>query len=143
MTLPIHKPDTEKKDHDAKGLSTHDISKEEASRHRPPQLTADELEAIRAAKLREIHKPAGVSIPKESGLSKVGLMQPLPGVSYLATSPTYYEMMSKAKNKRRGNPMNTRRQITENRITSNIMSFNQPVAFVDTSNMEVSMEYYT
>ena len=39
--------------------------------------------------------------------------------------------------------MNTRRQITENRITQNIMSFNQPVAFVDTSNMEVSTEYYT
>ena len=42
------------------------------------------------------------------GLTRVGLMQPLPGVSHLATSPTYYEMRAKNKQMRR-NPMNTRR----------------------------------
>jgi hypothetical protein len=36
----------------------------------------------------------GPSIPKSSALPKVGVIQPLPGVSYLATSPTYYEMMA-------------------------------------------------
>jgi len=51
-------------------------------------------------------------------------MQPLPGVSYLATSPTYYEMMARAKKSRSTNPTTTRRNITENRITQNIMSFN-------------------
>jgi hypothetical protein len=76
------------------------------------------------AKLREVHLPAGVSIPREPGLARVGLMQPLPGVSYLATSPTYYEMMARAKKSRSTNPTTTRRNITENRITQNIMSFN-------------------
>jgi hypothetical protein len=62
------------------------------------------------------------------GRDKISQMQPLPGLSYLATSPTYYEMMARNKKKNK-KVSSTRRQITENRITHNIMSFNQPVAF--------------
>lgn len=58
-------------------------------------LSPEELEAIRQEKMRQIYLPSGVSIPKEKGLARVGMMQPLPGVSYLATSPTYYEMMAR------------------------------------------------
>jgi hypothetical protein len=36
-------------------------------------------------------------------------------------------------NRNKGPIKSTRRQITENRITSNIMSFNQPVALIDNS----------
>jgi hypothetical protein len=34
------------------------------------------------------------AIPKTNLLPKVGVIQPLPGVSYLATSPGYYEMIA-------------------------------------------------
>ena len=32
------------------------------------------------------------SIPKTPGLPRIGQIQPLPGLSYLATSTSYYEM---------------------------------------------------
>jgi hypothetical protein len=38
---------------------------------------------------------------------------------------------------------NTRRHITEQRITSNIMTYNQPVALIDNTAMEVSCDYQT
>lgn len=30
------------------------------------------------------------------------ILKPLPGISYLATSPTYFEMMQKKKNSKKG-----------------------------------------
>lgn len=69
-----------------------------------------------------------LAIPKSSALPKVGVIQPLPGISYLATSPGYYEMMAHRmgqKTKKGGSQgRQTRRHITEQRITSNIMSYN-------------------
>jgi hypothetical protein len=64
-------------------------------------------------------------LPKSTTTPRVGMIQPLPGVSYLATSPTYYEMMARLnKTKKKGPIKSTRRLITENRICSNIMSYN-------------------
>jgi hypothetical protein len=84
------------------------------------------------------------ALPKTSAVPRVGVIQPLPGVSYLATSPTYYEMMARlGKTKRKGPIKQTRRHITENRICSNIMSYNQPVALLDSTGMEVSSEFHT
>lgn len=37
----------------------------------------------------------------------------------------------------------TRRKITENRISSNIMNFNSPTAVNDFSDMELSVDYHT
>jgi hypothetical protein len=34
------------------------------------------------------------SIPKTPGLPRIGQIQPLPGLSYLATSTSYYEMQA-------------------------------------------------
>ena len=65
-------------------------------------------------------------------------------ISYLATSPTFYEMMANNKNSRKAKATlhkQTRRTITKSRITANIMSFNQPTAVVDNSQMEVSSFY--
>jgi hypothetical protein len=65
------------------------------------------------------------ALPKSTTTPRVGMIQPLPGVSYLATSPTYYEMMARLnKTKKKGPIKSTRRLITENRICSNIMSYN-------------------
>jgi len=65
------------------------------------------------------------AIPKSTTTPRVGIIQPLPGVSYLATSPTYYEMMARLSKTRKKVPLkSTRRHITENRICSNIMSYN-------------------
>jgi hypothetical protein len=74
------------------------------------------------------------------------MIQPLPGVSYLATSSVYYDMMAqrmKTEKKRKGPIKQSRRTITESRITSNIMSYNQPVALVDNSIMEISADFLT
>lgn len=89
-----------------------------------PQLTPEELEARRQRWMLQIQEPSGPAIPKEPGLGHLGLMQPLPNVSYLATSPTYYEMMARTRKKKPMKGSSTRRQITENRITQNIMSYN-------------------
>jgi hypothetical protein len=54
-------------------------------------------------------------------------LKPVPGISYLAQSPAYYEMLDNRRKQklRRGIPtMTTRRMITENRISSNIMAYN-------------------
>jgi len=75
-------------------------------------------------------------------------MKPIPGLSYLAQSPAYYEMLE---NNRRakitkgllGTGAKTRRMITENRISKNILIFNQPTAICDFTNMEVSTDYHT
>jgi hypothetical protein len=53
-------------------------------------------------------------------------------------------MMANNKNSRKAKATlhkQTRRTITESRITANIMSFNQPTAVVDNSQMEVSSFY--
>ena len=84
------------------------------------------------------------ALPKSMTTPRVGIIQPLPGVSYLATSPTYYEMMARlSKTRKKGPIKSTRRLITENRICSNIMSYNQPIALMDSSGMEVSCDYHT
>lgn len=72
------------------------------------------------------------------------MLQPLPGVSYLSTSPVYYEMLEKRK-KWKGELQKgqTRRKITEHRISSNIMNFNSPTAVNDFSDMELSIDYHT
>lgn len=70
----------------------------------------------------------------------------MPGISYLAQSPAYFEMLDNRRKQklRRGIPtMTTRRMITENRISSNIMAYNQASAIKDFGSMEVSTNYHT
>ena len=57
------------------------------------------------------------------------------------TTKVEVKKAAKSSKKSKGPHKQTRRTITENRITSNIMSFNQPVAMVDNTNMEVSCDY--
>ena len=61
-------------------------------------------------------------------------------MSYLSTSGNYFEM-------KRHLPQSTkatsRQSITSDRITSNILSFNQPTALIDNHTMEVSSEFAT
>lgn len=79
-------------------LKSGDISKpvEEESEGEDPILKLPPEE--RKIKLRE--KIMGLNpfnipaIKKEPGLPRIGVVQPLPGVSYLATSPSYYEMLA-------------------------------------------------
>lgn len=52
-------------------------------------------------------------------------IKPMPGVSYLSTTGIYDEMMTKKKAFQLGHM--TRRNITEHRISSNIMKQNSPV----------------
>ena len=77
--------------------------------------------------MRKLNGPMGKdAVPREvNPFMSSQLLQPLPGVSYLSTSPAYYEMLAKRK-KRKGTLSKgvTRRHITENRITTNIMNFN-------------------
>ena len=76
-------------------------------------------------------------------------MKPLAGVSYLTTSPTYYEMMARLKKDKQSTTKSqqvrksTRRMLTENKITSNIMQFNQQSPVRDFSDMQVSLKYQT
>lgn len=88
----------------------------EAKTSSTTQLSPEEIEEMRQKRMKYAFQPVGMAIPRESGLAKVGLMQPLPGVSYLATSPTYYEMMARNARTKRTNVANTRRMMTENRI---------------------------
>jgi hypothetical protein len=53
-------------------------------------------------------------------------MRPLPGISYLATSGMYEELMSRRNAKQAGNM--TRRNITEFKISHNILVHNSPIA---------------
>ena len=57
---------------------------------------------------------------------KLKKMRAMPGVSYLSTSGLYEDMMGSKKNFQIGHM--TRRNITEHRISTNIMSHNTPVA---------------
>lgn len=70
----------------------------------------------------------------------------MPGISYLATSPVYFEMQDALKKTRKKVGLSTgstRRQITENKITQNIMNFNQPTILPSYQDMELSSEYHT
>ena len=62
----------------------------------------------------------------------------------MSTSPVYYDMLAK-RQKQKGHLSKgmTRRKITENRISSNIMNFNSPTAVGDFSDMELSIDYHT
>ena len=52
-------------------------------------------------------------------------MRPMPGVSYLSTTGLYEEI---TRNKRGRNQNMTRRNITEFKISSNILNHNSPIA---------------
>jgi hypothetical protein len=52
-------------------------------------------------------------------------IKPMPGVSYLSTTGIYEEMMARKKQFQLGHM--TRRNITEHRISSNIMNQNSPI----------------
>jgi hypothetical protein len=57
------------------------------------------------------------------------VLQQLPGLSYLATSPVFFEMeeaLKKTHKKKHLSQGMTRRKITSNIISTNIMNFNQP-----------------
>lgn len=78
------------------------------------------------------------------------MIQPLPGMSYLTTSTAFYELQAQRQktNSQQGKRQQklkrpTRRNITQNRITSNIMSFNQATPAIDNSGMEISSDYQT
>ena len=67
-------------------------------------------------------------------------------MSYLSTSPVYFEMMAKRKKNGGKGQLSTgltRRNITENRISHNIMNYNQPVATSTFNDMELSVDYHT
>ena len=53
-------------------------------------------------------------------------LRPMPGISYLSTSGLYDELMSKKHGKNGGNM--TRRNITEFKISNNILMHNSPIA---------------
>ena len=53
-------------------------------------------------------------------------LRPMPGISYLSTSGLYDELMSKKHGKNGGNM--TRRNITEFKISNNILTHNSPIA---------------
>ena len=86
------------------------------------------------------------AIPREKNpYAHKQVLQPLPGVSYLSTSPVYFEMMAKKKKNGKGQLQTglTRRNITEDRISHNIMNYNQPVATSTFNDMELSVDYHT
>lgn len=56
---------------------------------------------------------------------KVTKMRPMPGVSYLSTSGLYEDMIRSRKPFQLGHM--TRRNITEHKISSNILSHNSPI----------------
>ena len=62
-------------------------------------------------KIAALNPAAVTALPRSQALPKVGVIQPLPGVSYLATSPTYYEMMAQRMygNPKKFGPKQTRR----------------------------------
>jgi hypothetical protein len=66
------------------------------------------------------------ALPKSKN-TKVNIQRSLPGVSYLSTTAFYDEMMHKRKQFQLGHM--TRRNITEDRISSNILNHNTPVVF--------------
>ena len=150
---PVSSPATATLDHSNlvtanASVYTHTRSaEEEAERAHEEMLrgmTQDQRRLYVKNKLATMNPSAITALPRSQALPKVGVIQPLPGVSYLATSPTYYEMMAQRMHgAKKFGPNQTRRQITESRITSNIMSFNQPVAMIDNTQMEVSCEYQT
>lgn len=121
--------------------------------HELQQLEADnekrrllDLEEEQRERLRRQNGPGGRdAIPRQPNpFANKQVLQPLPGISYLSTSPVYYEMLAKRK-KQKGQLSKglTRRMITENRISSNIMNFNAPTAVNDFSDMELSVDYHT
>ena len=56
---------------------------------------------------------------------KLRVMKPMPGVSYLSTSGLYDDLVGNRKGFQLGHM--TRRNITEHKISSNIMNHNSPV----------------
>jgi len=110
------------------------------------RLRHEEEEEARLEMLRRLNGPMGRdAIPREKNpFAQKQVLQPLPGISYLSTSPVYYEMLEKRKKKKgQLNKGLTRRKITENRISSNIMNYNSPSAVNDFSDMELSVDYHT
>ena len=107
---------------------------------------ADADEKAFQERLKRINGPGNRdAVPRERNpFAQKQVLQPLPGISYLSTSPVYYEMLAKRK-KAKGqlNKGLTRRKITENRISGNIMNFNSPTAVNDFSDMELSIDYHT
>ena len=96
--------------------------------------------------MRKLNGPMGKdAVPREiNPFAQNQVLQPLPGVSYLSTSPVYYDMLAKRKQKKGQLSKGlTRRQITENRISSNIMNYNQPTAIKAFDDMELSVDYHT
>lgn len=63
-----------------------------------------------------------LAVPKQKRLPVRCAIQPLPGLSYLSTSKTFCETPHQPLKKISKTP--TRRFITKNRITSNILNFN-------------------
>ena len=109
-------------------------------------MEEEEEEERRKEYLRKLNGPKGRdAVPREiNPFAHTQILQPLPGVSYLSTSPVYHEMLAKRK-KQKGQLSKgvTRRHITENRITTNIMNFNQPTAVKQFDDMELSVDYHT
>jgi hypothetical protein len=93
-------------------------------------LTAEEIKARRHRYIKENNPSKKPALKSLNVYPEVGPVQPLPGVSYLTTSATYYELQAarqqqspneKKKPFKRGVIRNNRRQLTEERIASNIM----------------------
>ena len=110
------------------------------------RIQREEEEKKEQERIKRMNGPAAQdAVPREkNAFASKQVLQPLPGISYLSTSPVYYDMLAKRK-KQKGQLSKgmTRRKITENRISSNIMNFNSPTAVNDFSDMELSVDYHT
>ena len=93
------------------------------------QYRLQEEDKLNEERLRKLNGPGcRDAIPREiNPFAHKQVLQPLPGISYLSTSPVYYEMLAKRK-KAQGklNKGLTRRKITENRISGNIKLSKDP-----------------
>lgn len=92
--------------------------------------------------VRKVKSPEKVEVVKPYGVTalppikKVGrALKPLPGVSYLSTSAFFNNSFSRRHSFNTGNM--TRRNITEHKISSNILSHNTPIAQPNFQNLNL------